>query len=537
VTEERQRYKGVFGAARLSVARAYVRPGSRRGMLIAGVLLGALVLAYAAFSFGFRNAAFVSPGKLSSEHANLENDCQACHTEFGEVTSTKCAVCHEKYGDKHGVYTFNAHYVYRSNDFQRVKSGDNEARCEACHLEHGGRDAVFTLVPDDQCTTCHEYGSFNDEHPDFRFVTTAAADDSNLTFPHIFHVRKVADRKELSDVEGTCLYCHNPEPDGRTFEPIAFDRHCAAAGCHTEESLATPQIVVATDGRPGVQTLQGMLERRPLGATWAVNANPTEFFPPARGNRPPRAIAKTTVHHRDRWLLDNLHELRSKLYPDTGLADLLQASADVAPHDVELLYEEALQTLEGYVTGFRGMSEPVVQQEIAKIEELLTSVRRELRDPYAPLDETRFMHALGGSSMTPEQQEIQELVTRLTASCRKCHVVNAATIERVQKEQQILRRSEFDHRAHITQRRCLQCHYEIPITEHWRTEEATVLSNWRQKNENWDSPLDNAAIQNIPPKAVCEECHTATLASNACVSCHLFHPNKSRRSELLLYLD
>ena len=35
----------------------------------------------------------------------------------------------------------------------------------------------------------------------------------------------------------------------------------------------------------------------------------------------------------------------------------------------------------------------------------------------------------------------------------------------------------------------------------------------------------------------CQECHQPDLASNRCTNCHLFHPNKSRRSHLLLYLD
>ena len=87
------------------------------------------------------------------------------------------------------------------------------------------------------------------------------------------------------------------------------------------------------------------------------------------------------------------------------------------------------------------------------------------------------------------------------------------------------RRAEFDHRAHILQRRCLDCHAEIPIAEN-----AEAVGPV-------DASLDRAEIQNVPGIDTCRECHRPEVAPTQCVTCHFFHPNKSRRSELLLYLD
>jgi uncharacterized membrane protein len=96
---------------------------------------------------------------------------------------------------------------------------------------------------------------------------------------------------------------------------------------------------------------------------------------------------------------------------------------------------------------------------------------------------------------------------------------------RVQRDQQVLRRAQFNHRAHIVQRRCLECHTEIPIIAQADSAKAVPAS------------LDRAAIQNIPGIENCRVCHNANETSNRCVTCHYFHPNKTNRSSMLLYLD
>ncbi len=239
-------------------------------------------------------------------------------------------------------------------------------------------------------------------------------------------------------------------------------------------------------------------------------------------------MSKAPVYHRDPWILQNLRQLRALLYPDAGLADLLAVSPDVPQEDYRQLYKEAIATLEEQALGLRGRPEPEVQADLKRIEKLLERLGREIQEPFAPLDETQFLLAFEAPNpaLDPTQvAEIETVVADLTEPCRQCHQVANATIARVRQSQRVLRRAEFNHRAHILQTRCLDCHAEIPIAELART------------TGDIDPAVDNAEIQNLPRIEVCQGCHTARLGTNECVTCHYFHPNKDRRSDLLLYLE
>ena len=326
--------------------------------------------------------------------------------------------------------------------------------------------------------------------------------------------------EELLDPEQACLYCHNAEADGKSFQAVDFDRHCDA--CHLTVTSGTPALPVAADGAAGVTTLEGIVAEAGPGTRWALFTDPGEFR--QRGAN----VSKTPVHHRDPWVLENLRRLRGQLYRDGGLADLLIATADAPDGELRDLYREAVATLQEQALGLRGAARPDVQAELRRIDELLAQLERRIEDPYAPLDETRFLLALEERNPDLDDQaraELETLVTDLTEPCVECHRVENATIARVQKDQRVLRRAEFDHRAHIIQRRCLECHTEIPIEQ------------WLESSEGMDESVDRAEIQNLPRIEACQECHAPRLVSDSCVTCHLFHPNKSRRSELLLYLE
>lgn len=519
--KSRKGKKGTFSDLGLPVAKKYLVPVSRRPVILVGALAIALAALYVAGDYFLRDAAFLSNGPLSSNHATVEDDCGACHDAFAAVASEKCSVCHEKHGDRLGVYTWAAHYVYRSDDFSCVVSSADETSCAACHLEHRGREAAITRVADARCRTCHELASFNDGHP--AFERAAAEDRAGLVFPHVRHVRELMKRGELVDVEKACLYCHNARPDGKGFEPISFDDHCDP--CHLTAAERTPPLPVAgaDPTAPGVLTLAELRAARRPGSEWTLFMSPAELR--ERGGE----VTKSPLYHEDPWILENLRLLRRKLYPDAGLADLLRASAEVPPEALPALYEEAIATLEAYALGLRARPEPEVRQELERIGSLLDELKRRLRDPLTPLDETEFLLALEGRRAglaDDEAAAIEALADDLTEVCRRCHLVADLTIARVQKDQRVLRRAEFDHRAHILQRRCLDCHTAIPILDHLDPQAALPGAD-----------VDNAAIQDLPAIDACRECHRPGLASNRCVTCHFFHPNKSRRSEMLLYLD
>lgn len=514
--------KGTFSDVKLPVARKYLRPISRHPMVLLGVLLVAGAAVYAAVDFFLIDASFLSNGPLSSNHATIEDDCAACHDAFDQVTSEKCSVCHEKHGDRLGVYTWSAHYIYRSNDFQRLVPSKHETTCAACHLEHRGREAPITRVADARCRACHPYQSFNRGHPEFDFAAEDIPDAAALTFPHTLHARELKKHLKVDDLERTCLFCHVAESDGKGFEPITFDGHCD--NCHLTTNVETPLLPVSDDGAaPGVRTLEAIRERREPGTQWALFMSPAEFR--LRGDE----VSKRPLYHKDPWVLENLRLLRRRLFADAGLADLLTASADAAPDELPELYREAIATLESYALGLRSRPEPEVHDELDRIDGLLAELRRSLQDPLTPFDETRFLLALEPREDLTEEEAsaIGDVIFDLTSECQRCHFVEDATVVRVQKDQRVLTRAEFDHRAHILELRCLDCHARIPIEDYLELPADTKV----------DPTVDNAGIQNLPAIAACRQCHTPDLASNSCLTCHYFHPNKSRRSEMLLYLD
>ena len=513
--------KGVYGAPKLPVASSYVIPRRPLALLGLGLVVGAVFLAYSMVD-RFSGGTFLSGGPLSSGHAVLERDCAACHGGFEAPTNDACSTCHEKFGDPLGTYSFDAHYLYRSNDFQQVVASVNEMTCAECHTEHQGRTANLTAVVDARCLTCHQQGSFVDGHPEFAFAEVPDGDDDALNFGHGFHVKEVMEDRGWADVEQACLVCHQPEPDGRTFGPINFDRHCES--CHLTAGTATPRLAVAEGedleaGGLGVETLEMIRADLGPGIDWAFYTDPTEF------RQAGRSVAKTTIYHEDPWILHNLRRLRGLLYDDAGLADLLVTSPDVAASDQRRLYEEAISTLEDQIRGLRGTPDSGLQDQLRDLEGLLVRARRVLADPFAPLDETELLLALSEPKDLPEEilSEAQLLIGDLTEPCTGCHWVENATVVRVNGDQRTLHKAEFDHGAHIIQRRCLDCHQQIPILD--------VVSGGDP-----DPAVDHAGIHNLPTIATCRECHTPRSVTSSCVTCHLFHPDAERRADFLRYV-
>ena len=519
----RRKHKGVFAQADLPVAGEYPTPLSRRPMLVAGGVAAVVVLGWVLYSHFFGARDWASRGPLSSNHAVFGNDCETCHEPGArQVTDGRCISCHEKFSEGLGTFSHATHYVYRSDDFRRVVARDEEEPCFACHVEHEGLQAEITRTPDERCRGCH-FASFEQDHPPFDFVAERTADASSLRFAHIHHVREVMKRLTLDDVERACLACHEPQGDGRRFEPISFDRHCDA--CHLTSTTSTPGLPILGEGGAeevsvGVETLEQIVAAGGPGVRWAYFTNPGEFR--RRGS----VLVKAPVHHLDPWILENLRRLRGRLYPDAGLADLLRASPDAPAHEVRVLYEEAIATLEEQVLGLRGRPEPEIQRELAHISDLLAGLKREVEKPFAPLDESEFLLALESpdpSLAVEEVARLEELAADLTEPCRQCHQVSAATIARVEKDQRLLRRAEFDHRAHVVQAGCLDCHAAIPVADYLERE-----------GEEVPAELDRAEIHNLPRIERCRECHAPRRASDRCVTCHLFHPDESHRRELVL---
>ncbi len=522
--------KGSFGRHRLPVARRYLLPGYRNRILVAAGAVGLLVVFAALFDAFAGSGALVSNGPLSSGHAKLEADCGSCHGGFEAVGNERCARCHERFGDRAGVFSLAAHEIYRSSDPGRLEDGVEEVRCASCHDEHLGREESIVRVSDRRCLACHPVGSFERGHPEFDFAAEGIDDPAGQSFPHVHHLREVRKAEGVERLEETCLYCHHPQPDGRGFEPLDFERDCGA--CHLPASAATGRLPVGSPSdptRPGVETLEAIRRRGELGDAWAAAANPRDLRPVDGGR-----VMKLPVDHADPWVLANLRRLRKTVYPQAGLADLLRASADLPNGDPRVLYDEAIATLEEYADELRAHPEPRARDERRRVQTELRRLTRAVRNPFTPLEPAAFELPMaeggeGGAGDAAERlARIEPLVAGLTESCRRCHRVERATVVRVQKDQRVLRRAEFDHRAHVLEAGCFDCHRAIDF--------AGLLASVAP-DEKVSAELDRAEIQNVPAIATCRACHTSRLVSSRCVDCHLYHPDKSRRAELLVSLE
>jgi predicted CXXCH cytochrome family protein len=523
MAKNRRGSKGTYGDVRLPVARAYVRPASRNRFLALGGAGLAVLAVLAGWSVLRRDAGLISNGPLTSAHAAYESDCAACHGGGGSsrgVVDATCRDCHERRGDPE-VYTLAAHWSASPAD-QRRDPLPAEIACAACHLEHRGRRAEIARVADSLCLGCHDFGSFSTRHPEFDFAADGIPDSDTLTFPHSHHVNEVMRRRSLADPESACLACHEPSSAGGGFRPIDFDRHCSS--CHLTATVRTPPLPVtpvasaASADNPalGVETLEAVRRRRGPADRWADDLSTAEFL--RFGNR----VIKTPLRHRDPWVLHNLRLLRRRLYPDAGMADLLVASGDAAPGEARELYREAIATLERQAEALRSRPERELQVELVRVEALLGELRRRVETPDARFDGEAFRlaGASDGGATAPDPAEVEAigaLAADLTEACRRCHLVRDATIVRVEPDQRTLRRAEFDHRPHVLQRRCLDCHDAIPVPDFLGQEKGAPAT------------VDHASIQNLPRIATCRECHTPRRASESCVTCHVFHPDARRR--------
>lgn len=506
------RKKGFFSKIDLSVASKYVYPRSRASILYIGAALTLLCVSILAYNFLFGQATLLTSGPLSPAHATLSNDCMHCHAEFSRVNDAQCAVCHEKYGDAVGIHTFRAHYLYRTDDYSRVFTRENEQNCAQCHREHQTQPASLLHVDDAACVVCHQFGTFNQNHPPFAFEQQIGGERAGINFNHIPHVQEIQHRKNIVDLEAACMQCHLPTADGAAFQAIDFDVNCSA--CHLLGAESTAWLPVKnTDRTPGVLTLDALKQNE---RAVYENIRPIDEGAFARRRRG-QQIRKSAVTHKDAWILANLALLRREIYPGLGLADLLATTAaDPLSTEKRALYDEALNKLQMAEKSLRAGAGPSLQSELSTIRQYLDDIASRLSDPTTVLDGSkwRLSPALENPDFSPKTiASYQILISDLTQPCQKCHFIKYASLVRVQKDQRILQRAEFNHRTHIIQQSCFECHNEIRFPE------------FGQNADSLAQATDVATTQNVPGIEKCQTCHKSDAVSNRCITCHRFHPN------------
>lgn len=173
---------------------------------------------------GFHADSSWTSGRLSKAHAELENDCQACHTDaFVAVRDTACIACHtDSHGQQaNGLRTValtgpgrpgpaaydhapankmaasrgEADFAGRIKKFFKTTFNVPQGRCVDCHTEHEGAGAM-PATQQQFCSDCHsglgarlqsagikssvgDATDFGLKHPQFRPVILAGYDDAH----------------------------------------------------------------------------------------------------------------------------------------------------------------------------------------------------------------------------------------------------------------------------------------------------------------------------------------------------------------------
>lgn len=134
------------------------------------LLLSLVVMIFCLGALGLGREGIFMPGGVSAKHAKFSEQCHTCHTAWKAVwklvPDATCQSCHPK-------------TILEPNHF-KDRSVDLAPECASCHLEHKGQ-TTLAAVPDSHCVQCHEdlhvkdplipvatvVRSFSTDHPEF----------------------------------------------------------------------------------------------------------------------------------------------------------------------------------------------------------------------------------------------------------------------------------------------------------------------------------------------------------------------------------
>ena len=389
-------------------SRYWMRPASalvRWSLAVAAAVLFAVLGTF--FLVSHRVA---SPGALSSAHRDVteQRDCVQCHQPAHAADDMRCQRCHDPLDANRLAVTAHA-AVGAGVDVRSVHTGS--MKCAACHTEHAGASSDLKRVDDRRCDGCHQFGSFR-HHPAFASERAARDSSSSLEFSHLIHLREVA--KTRAD---RCQSCHQATRDGRGFEPIAFDTHCAS--CHVVNGSLTSNgtAVLKSGWIPGAALPSA-------GAPWRA---PAQIDADDRGR-----VMFEGFSHRDPWVTavasqltrriagsslalerasqerrrDNVSALLSTVPLASMMGEDLAAWQTILDGEISALERAGDGQPNGQRINGRQAADPqLVAQERANLDQLLTAIAGRAAGPaaerVAALKDRLARSAPGGASAAP----------------------------------------------------------------------------------------------------------------------------------------
>lgn len=186
-----------------------------------GSLLPFLIFIWMLLLFSAPLFAQISPGKLSSAHAELEgiSNCTACHDLGKQVSSAKCLDCHKEINQ-----------LIISNKGYHAHTTVKQQECFVCHSEHHGRKFDALRFDEDNfdhnltgyqlegkheqtdCRECHQPDYIVDFEIKQRANTFLGLSDECLSCHEDYHQKSLP---------FDCMQCH----DFEAFAPASYFDH------------------------------------------------------------------------------------------------------------------------------------------------------------------------------------------------------------------------------------------------------------------------------------------------------------------------
>jgi hypothetical protein len=384
------------------------------------ILVGLLLCADVFGRFLGTPRAPLMPGPLIAKHSTIVS-CEGCHAPLKGVVNFRCQRCHDEGGPGRltQVAHVGRHYTRLLASKDPGASGQVEnLQCAVCHVEHRGREAALSALPEGRCVSCHGrtrkdadgprpvIASFP-THPDFRILATLdkapPVHETGIYFSHAEHVLDVEKdlkkrRIPIPSRQRVCEECHSLDTRGRQghqdFREVSFETHCLH--CHSGElkvEKAPLQDLVALGGGAPVSCASGEVV--------------------CSGGE----AVRQTVAHKDPFILHNVRALRRELFPSEHAReyqDLLVRASQLerrlllseplaalpAPALLERVttYRSELQTLDDRIREKAGASAPA--DAAARLNEVAKAAK-EGGDPSADV----LAKALEGASLSAPEFE------------------------------------------------------------------------------------------------------------------------------------
>jgi hypothetical protein len=334
-------------------SKDYVFPRNPYRLVFLALGAGAVLVALLMFAdvlgrFAGTPRAPLMPGPLIAKHSTITS-CEGCHAPLKGVVNFRCQRCHDEGGPGRltQVAHVGRHYtrLLASKDREAVDQVEN-LPCAVCHVEHRGRDAALSALPEGRCVSCHGRRRSDTEgprpvvasfptHPEFGILARAGsappAHETGIYFSHAEHVLDVEKdlkkrRVPIPSRQRVCEECHALDTRGRPghqdFREISFETHCLH--CHSGELKADKaplQDLVALEGIS-----------QPSCSSGEVACTGGE-------------AVRQTVAHKDPFILHNVRALRRELYPAEHAREYQDLLVRAAQLERRLLLSEPLAAL------------------------------------------------------------------------------------------------------------------------------------------------------------------------------------------------